>query len=354
MNALFTYTTDKHQDFAYDYNSNATGAFSSVDYFETVVSTRIISQVSSILEKHAAIMLSAPLFSPKLSHNIHRGVNVLDSSGTIVQLPHDLTFPWCRFISRVSPMPAHLKRYAIDRVFRVNPAGGQPRSVLECDFDIVTRSDTDHHGFVPDAEVVSTLCQIIDQFPSNLGKSSEFDLIINHCDVLDAILDFSGAPKDEESRSIVYRILEQERASLNTRSTMLQRLGLDRAISDKLVLFDFGGKSTMDFSTAVARLQTLLKDSSAASALISKPIKQMEILVRNLKLMGTRCKIVFSPLLSYHMDYYKGSLVFQLGKREKQKIGKKKLHFSYYHYSPAFSAKILLLREEGMILLWHQ
>ena len=57
----------------------------------------------------------------------------------------------------------NLKRYSIERVYRQLRAQSlHPREVIECAFDIVT---TAKNSVVPDAELLTVVEQVIDQFP---------------------------------------------------------------------------------------------------------------------------------------------------------------------------------------------
>lgn len=57
----------------------------------------------------------------------------------------------------------NLKRYSIERVYRQLRAQSlHPREVIECAFDIVT---TARNSVVPDAELLTVVEQVINQFP---------------------------------------------------------------------------------------------------------------------------------------------------------------------------------------------
>lgn len=67
-------------------------------------------------------------------------------------------------MSRAYPLPCCIVHYS-----RKNPAGGQPRELFECDFDIIgpvaSRS-------VHDAETVKVLTEVLDEFSKQLGPYS--------------------------------------------------------------------------------------------------------------------------------------------------------------------------------------
>jgi translation initiation factor 2-alpha kinase 4 len=72
------------------------------------------------------------LLIPKSSGQLDNAVDLLDSTGIVVQLPYDLTFPFARYISRLKFGTGVLKRHALGRAFRSNSAGGQPRAIYVC------------------------------------------------------------------------------------------------------------------------------------------------------------------------------------------------------------------------------
>lgn len=101
----------------------------------------------------------------------------MDDSGQLVELPHDLTLPFARYISRSNV--TDMKRFIFDKVYRQNIVGGQPRQVYECDFDIVhSNSGT----MVQEAEVIKVGCEIMDKFKDSV---QEYYLRVMICFILD-------------------------------------------------------------------------------------------------------------------------------------------------------------------------
>ena len=143
MDSLFSRCTDNHKDFSYDFNSNI--AF---EPLTALLTTRLQSHATKVFTRHGAIQVSSPLLMHQNNQvyppdTFKKPVRFLDPSGEILQMPWDLTVPFARFMSRTLQNTPHLtmvKRFAIDAVYRRNVVGGQPKSILECDFDIVTRS----------------------------------------------------------------------------------------------------------------------------------------------------------------------------------------------------------------------
>ena len=145
--SLFSRKQEMHKDFSYDFNANN----SQLDMQFSLIGTRIQDHCSKIFARHGAVQLSAPLlilkndmiYDPELSK---KPVQFMDSTGDLVQLPWDLTVPFARYVSRAfqsSPLHETFKRFAIDPVYRPNIVGGQPKRILECDFDIISHIPSD-------------------------------------------------------------------------------------------------------------------------------------------------------------------------------------------------------------------
>lgn len=140
MSALHGQHTDKHKDFSYDFNS---GAVQPVKTRSLVVAARTKAILRRVFARHGAVEMGTPLLTPKSRLNEGRAsVTLLDVNGVLVDLPHDLTLPFARWVALYhdgSDTPV-LKRWCIDKVYRQNVVGGQPRAILEADFDVVYSS----------------------------------------------------------------------------------------------------------------------------------------------------------------------------------------------------------------------
>lgn len=106
-------------------------------------------------------------------------------------LPYDLTLPFARYAAHKDIVS--LKRYNVARVYRCaecflfvrvpvycfshltdrhyskNPAGGQPRELFECDFDIIGPVSS---RSVHDAETIKVLVEVLEDFSKQLGPYS--------------------------------------------------------------------------------------------------------------------------------------------------------------------------------------
>ena len=115
-------------------------------------------------------------------------MQLLDSSGTLVQLPYDLTLPYARSLAKHAPSLG--RSFAFGTVFR-DKSGGQPQSVGEVDFDIVSDS---LDLALKEAEVIKVIDEIVTCFPSLAATQMCFH--INHSDLLNLIFEFCRIEHD--------------------------------------------------------------------------------------------------------------------------------------------------------------
>lgn len=146
--------------------------------------------MQTIFASHGAVELTAPLMMPGADPvTTKNAAQFMDVTGGIVHLPYDLTTPFARYIAQYQPSTASSsshhyaaqswKKYTFGHVYRQNIVGGQPRTALECDFDIVDR-DTAH--FVHDAEVVKVALDVLCRFPAFETKQLVFSVC--HADII--------------------------------------------------------------------------------------------------------------------------------------------------------------------------
>lgn len=102
----------------------------------------IKEKLTACFRRHGAVEVHRHGLLPRSDHyNAATVVRLLDASGTMVQLPHDLTLPMARLIAKQDHIAE--KSFVLGTVYRSSQRGVAPRSVREADFDIVcTRYDT--------------------------------------------------------------------------------------------------------------------------------------------------------------------------------------------------------------------
>jgi translation initiation factor 2-alpha kinase 4 len=302
--ALFGQTTDLHKDFAYDFASNS----NTLNYMHTLLSSLVEIHSRKVFHQHGALQVSIPLMIPKSEkvasiYESKRPAEFLDRNGDIVQLNHDLTVPFARSIAQIADDTTvyPLKRFSIDRVYRNNAAGGQPRSVQECDFDIVYQGSD--HSLIPEAEVIKTVFEIL-EFGQNYKYIDvhEYVVRVNYMPNLETILNSIGCPTS--LRYPINDILSQLHKPLSWTQAKqaLLKLGLEKGVIEKLIGFD---NPTLIQPKSKKRLPTLLADVSP----------KLMLLTANLEHMGISNAVYFDPLLVYNQKVFSSGLVFQITRR---------------------------------------
>ncbi|ORY48245.1 kinase-like protein [Rhizoclosmatium globosum] len=227
--------------------------------------TQVHSKIMVIFQKHGAVEMSTPLLIPcgsfagldgnRASESNKTPVKLIDPSGMVLHLPYDLTVPYARYIGRQKNIPL-LKRFTFDRVYRANQVGGQPGSFLECDFDIVSKTT---NMSIPDAEVISVALEVVESACSFDSKS-----LVKSC-----------------------------KLSKNAQD-VLENLFLIKG----------------EFDQAISRFEDFVTSLHSSSSITA--ISTLKLLQKNITSLGTKHKLVFSPLLSHNSSYYKTGMFFQV------------------------------------------
>lgn len=185
LSNLFTQPVDPLKDFTFDFRSgtsNDPALLSGAD--------EMIKVVTLIFRKHSAIQFGPPLLLAKTDN--YDGPTLLMTNGQVVQLPFDLVRPFARYIAQNEIFD--MKRFVIDRVFRENPTGGQPKQFLEASFDIVF---SHNDPIMPELQVLKITNEITNAIA---GASTPVVLRLNHHDILSAVLSQSLVPNAKRSQ----------------------------------------------------------------------------------------------------------------------------------------------------------
>lgn len=197
-----------------------TGALDGVHGGDPTVVQTICHRLSSIFQAHGAVNLKSPLMRPRpaTANSVAVGgpAEVIDTRGTVLYLPEDLTAPFARAVARGGSAAANVKRYDIDRVHHRSIAGGHPREALEATFDVVME-DPQMSGRQIEAECIFAACQVLGSCSSSeaakqlpFGASSPlWYLRLTHTRLADSILEICGIPQKEGTRRACLSILTQ-------------------------------------------------------------------------------------------------------------------------------------------------
>lgn len=286
MTAMFSQSADRHKDFTYDYQNNAEASF---DPFSHIFFDHIRDQMTKVFRRHGAIDVSAPLLIPKndlYEWNWKNPVYLMDSQGSLNQLPYDQTVPFARFIARQKGFP-EIKRFTFDKVYRENQSGGQPEAVLEADFDIVHKEAA---LMVPDAEVLKVVEEVLEELPPY--KNGRFYFMINHTGITDIILDSCRVPPDiRKGVLVVLSSLGRAPSFAVVRNILKLKYHLQRSVLDELSMFNMHG----ELESIVKKIEGLLTGPHKAK--FRDNVSELRTLISVSKHIGIHHKIVFYPLL---------------------------------------------------------
>ncbi|KAI9772975.1 MAG: hypothetical protein M1840_008857 [Geoglossum simile] len=297
MSAIFSQTTKQAKDYAWDMGTVAYGSH------ELLLRSAIKDVLASIFRRHGAVETTRPLLFPRSNHYTTNVVQLLDSSGTLVQLPYDLTLPHARAIARQAPLAQ--KSFAFGNVYRDLYTGGQPRSHGEVDFDIVSHDSLDLA--LKEAEVMKVLDEIVDSFPST--KTVQMCFHINHSDLLELVMEYSRitAPQRPAVKEILSKLNVGQWTWLKIRNELrAPSLGVSSTSLDDLARFDFRDNPEKTFQK--------LRNIFGGTGMIDRcsPIfAHINSVVTYLNTFNIRRKIYVSPLSSFNDKFYKGGLLFQ-------------------------------------------
>ncbi|KKA28375.1 hypothetical protein TD95_000224 [Thielaviopsis punctulata] len=261
-----------------------------------------------IFRRHGALEMNRSTLFPR-SRNYYVDnpavYTVLDSNGTLLQLPYDLTLSYARFLATFTG-PVIARTFSFGLAFRNKHTNGPPHSSGEVDFDIVTTDSLDLA--LREAETIKVLDEISLAFPRH--ALSKARLQIGHSNLLQQIFDFCKVSPG--SRSAVADILSR----LNIRSVSFSKLrsqlrdpsvGLSQTSLDMLARFDW----TDQPNKAMSRLKAIFEGTNVYQQLVPTFAHIKEVL-EYCKYFKVATKIYINPLSSFRENFYTGGLMFTL------------------------------------------
>lgn len=153
-----------------------TGSADGIHGSDPRVVEMICATLASKFEEHGAVRLRSPLMRPRPESRpggagVGGPAEVINSRGTVLLLPEDLTASFARAVGRGGSATSHLKRYDIGRVYHKSFVGGHPREALEASFDIVNE-DSGANGAHLEAEALMVVCQVVSAVSFSTGTFS--------------------------------------------------------------------------------------------------------------------------------------------------------------------------------------
>ncbi|KAH7348145.1 kinase-like protein [Pyrenochaeta sp. MPI-SDFR-AT-0127] len=300
MAALFSQKPETQaKDYAWDMGSTT----QTIKANDVLLQNLVRDRLATVFRSHGAVEVQRQLLLPWSDHYANNNVvKLFDPSGTLVQLPYDLTLPYARSIGRGAPFLE--KTFTIGHVYRDN-YGGAPRSNGEADFDILSYDTLDLA--LKEAEVIKVVDEIIDEFPS--FGSTPMCIHLNHADLLDMIMEFCRISTSQ--RSAVKAVLSKLNISKNNWQAIRNDLrsseiGISSTSLDDLARFDWRDTPEKAFSK-VRRIFEGTKYLDRTHAIFA----HLSSVVKYMKLWNVKRKIYISVLSSFNEKFYSGGILFQ-------------------------------------------
>lgn len=237
LSTLFSRPVEQAKDYAWDMHTSLPSQADLLN--QNIVKKALIS----IFRRHGALEMPRSCLYPRSAHYADNVVKLLDSSGTVLQLPYDLTMGHARALAKQSGSPAIQRTFTFGNIFRDRQDTGQPQMLGEVDFDIVTTDTLDLA--LKEAEVLKVLDEIVSTFPSL--SSTQMCFHIGHSELLQLIFEYCRV--EPSSRRAAADVLSK----LNIHGFTWQKIrtelrsplvGVSSTSVDELQRFDFRGRQS--------------------------------------------------------------------------------------------------------------
>ncbi|TDZ74173.1 eIF-2-alpha kinase GCN2 [Colletotrichum trifolii] len=299
LSTLFARPVEQAKDYAWDMNE---GQPTQLDLLnQSIVKETLVS----IFRRHGALESQRSCLYPRSTHYTDQNsVKLLDSNGTVLQLPFDLTMGHARMLAKASRTPSVQKTFIFGNIFRDKGDTGQPLMLGEVDFDIVTTNTLDLA--LKEAEVLKVLDEIITTFPSL--SSSQMCFHLGHSDLLQLIFDHCRVePGSRRAAADVLSKLNIHGNSWPKIRTELRApvVGISATSVDELQRFDFRDTPSKAFSKLKSIFEGTDMYRRAASTLA-----HLREVSEYAKRLGVASKIYINPLNSLKESFYVGGILF--------------------------------------------
>lgn len=303
MSTLFSQSTNRQLlDRMWDSNVEGTSVTDIIDY--TLLQGLVKERITSVFRRYGAVETQRQGLIPRSDQYARSDVfELLDASGTLVQLPYDLILPHARLIAKRDHVVE--RSYTFGTVFRESPGGGAPRSNREADFDIVSYDSKDLA--LTEAEVIKCVDDMISEFPCFHKTPMCFH--VSHSGLLDVILEFCRVPASQipSVKQIVGKLNIGQWTWQKIRTELRSpELSIASTSIDEIAQFDFRDAPDKAFT----RLQGIFKGSGHLPK-VQSIFVHVSGLFEYMKRFGVRHKAFFSPLSSFNSQFYRDAVMFQ-------------------------------------------
>ncbi|KAF1983446.1 Serine/threonine-protein kinase [Aulographum hederae CBS 113979] len=301
MSALFSQSLN-HQ--VKEYTWDIAGSGVAMQPNDLVLQSAVKEKLCSIFKRHGALETQRQLLFPRSDHYNNKAVvQLLDASGTLIQLPYDLTLPYARTLARSAP--ATDKTFAFGEIYRDSKTGGAPRSSGEADFDILSFGPGDLE--MKEAEVIKVMDEIVEEFPSL--RSAQMCFHLNHSSLLELIMEYCrvAVPQRPAVKEILSKLNIQAWTWQKVRNELRSpTVGVSSTSLDDMTRFDFRDTPEKAFTKIKAIFEgtDYLERARPAFLHLQKVLEYM-------KRFNIRRKVFVCPLSSWHENFYTGGILFQ-------------------------------------------
>ena len=300
MNGLFTSSREDStaKDFTYDLEVGL-----KYDSESLLLQSLVKDKLIEVFHHHGAVEVRRPTLIPNSHHyGEAAAVRLLNSGGSLVQLPYDLTLPFARTLAKPTLKEACRKSYAFGSVFRDAPAGLHPRMHGEVDFDIISNDSLDLA--LREAEVIKVVDEIMDVLPSLSNTPIVYH--VSHSKLLNAVLAFCNIP--EEKATSVKQVISKLNIGPWTWTKIRNELkspalAIASTSLDDLMKFDF--RDT--YEHAVSKLRNILENTEE----LESTFRHLEAVITYLERFRVKRKVYLNPLATVNESFYRGNLLFQ-------------------------------------------
>jgi translation initiation factor 2-alpha kinase 4 len=236
LSTMFSHPVEPAKDYTWDlYSNNPTAQ-------ELLHQEMVQKTLTSIFRRHGG--LNAPRTSLYPLSPKYAGTNVvklLDTHGIVHQLPFDLMMGHARMLAKHSNGPIVQRTFTFAPIYRGRKDTGQPHSIGEVDFDIVTTDTLDLA--LKEAEVIKVLDEIVAAFPAL--SSSQMCFHIGHSDLLQLIFEYCRVevPARRAAADVLSKLNIHSWTWPKIRAELRSpAIGISATSVDELARFDFRGK----------------------------------------------------------------------------------------------------------------
>ncbi|KAG7210245.1 hypothetical protein KM043_011793 [Ampulex compressa] len=294
------------EDITYDMNLPARGITTFVSSKKQFLQERVKAKVIEIFQRHGGVYLSTPLLMPKCGQYYNftdSSVKLMTRTGNIVSIPHDLRAPFARFV--VWNNISHIRRYAIERVFREKKVRGfHPRELYECAFDIISSMA---NNLMTEAELIFIIWEIFNELPQL--RERNFTVRLNHTSLLEAVLMYCGV--EQEKYHDIYSILCDARngkfSKFQVQTHLISLCLTDQAMETLFNLFE----TESSVAKISSILKTITKRKGDAAGLAKEGLRDIEIVISNIEALGVKWPITVVPLLVHNVQQHSG-VIYQI------------------------------------------